>query len=61
MGIGHRKAVLGADEARNLLHGTGPVEGHHGGDVGKDGRLELPDVAAHARAFQLEDAAGLAA
>ena len=48
-------AVLAIDEIRDPLHGPGAIERDHSDDVLEDGRLELLQVALHARRFELED------
>ncbi len=61
MEVRHRLlAVLAADVGRDVVHRAGPVEGHHRGEVVDRGRLELPDVAAHAGRLELEHAGRLA-
>ena len=55
-----RPAVLGINEAVNVLHRPRPVQGDHGGDVADVGRLELFDVTLHTGAFQLEYVGGVA-
>ena len=54
-------AVLAADVGRDVVHGTGPEERHHGRQVVDRGGPQLLDVAAHARGLELEDAGRLAA
>ena len=54
-------AVLAADVGRDVVHGPGPEERHHGRQVVDRGRPQLLDVAAHARRLELEDAGRLAA
>src|SRR2546427_6594786 len=57
MCIGHRLlAMLAADVGRDVVHRAGAEEGDHGHDVLDAVRLELADVAAHPRGFQLEHA-----
>ncbi len=53
-------AVLSRDVVGNVVHRARAVERHHGREVEDGGRLELPDVAPHARGLELEDAGRLA-
>ncbi len=48
--------LFGFDKSRNLFHGPWAVKGYHGRDVAKISRLEFLYIAAHAAAFQLENA-----
>ena len=52
--------VLAADVRRDVVHRARPVERHHRGEVVDRRRLELTDVAAHARGLELEHAGRLA-
>ena len=49
-------AVLAVDVGRDVVHGAGAVERHHGDDVLEAVRLEPLEALAHARAFELEHA-----
>src|SRR3989338_4127343 len=51
-------AVLARDEFGNKLHGAGTEQRDHGDDIIERGRLELFEVALHARGFELEHAGG---
>ena len=53
-------AVHALDVGGDELQRAGAVERHHGDDVVQVLRLHLHQVAGHARAFQLEDAGGVA-
>ncbi len=53
-------AVLAPDVGRDVVHRPGAVERHHGRQVEDRRRLQLPDVAAHARGLELEHARRLA-
>ena len=53
-------AVLGANEARDVVHGPGTVQRHHGRQVRQMGRFEVLHVAPHAPRLELEDAEGVA-
>ena len=55
------RMVLAMDVCRNLLQRARPVQRHHGIQVVHPRRLELHQVAGHARAFKLEHICGLAA
>ncbi len=55
------EAVLAADVGRDVVHGPGPEEGHHGRQVVDRCGTQLLDVAPHARRLELEDAGRLAA
>ena len=59
--VGHRLlAVLATDVGRDVVHRARPVERDHGGEVEHGRRLELADVAPHARGLELEDPGRLA-
>ena len=47
--------------ARDVLHGTRPVQGHDGDQVLELGRAHVAQRLAHAGALELEDAGGVAA
>ena len=53
-------AVLAPDVGRDVVHRPRAVERHHGREVVHRGRLQLADVAAHARRLELEHAGRLA-
>ena len=52
--------VLALDVLRNEIHGTRAIEADAGDDILKALRLQLLHKGFHSRAFQLEDALGLA-
>ena len=57
MRVGDRLlAVLAADIGRNVGHGAGPEQRHHGHDVLDVAGPEVFEISGHARALQLEDA-----
>ena len=61
MEVRHRLAtVLAGDVVRDVVHRARTVQGDHRRQVVHGGRLQLADVAPHARRLQLEDAGRLA-
>ncbi len=52
-------AMLAVDKNRDLPHGSRPVKGYHGHNVGKLVGDEFAQSAAHPRAFQLKDSRGI--
>ena len=52
--------LLAGDEARNGLHWAGAIERYGGDDVLEAGGLHIGEERAHAAAFHLEDAVGIA-
>ena len=52
--------VFGVDEAVDVFHWAGAVEGDHCGDVAEAGGFEFLDVTLHSGAFQLEQVGGVA-